>query len=64
MILSGQQSTGAAFEGLLMIRRGAIALSGTSSINRELTRSGTNLVILGGTIQARTSFSNWVCGFS
>lgn len=64
MILSGQQSTGAAFEGLLMIRRGAIALSGTSSINRELTRSGTNLVILGGTIQASTSFSNWVCGFS
>jgi len=64
IILSGQQSTGAAFEGLLMIRRGAIALSGISSIERELARSGTNLVILGGTIQANTSFSNWLCGFS
>ena len=51
-----------AVEGLLMIRRGAIALSGAPSIERELFRSGTKLKVIGGTISGSTSFSSWVCG--
>ena len=59
-LLPSGQATGA--EGLLMIRRGTIALSGTPSIERELSRSGTKLKVVGGTISASTSFSSWVCG--